>query len=275
MGEPAKTPGTLNDYRQRDSSQQLSKSTLALDVESPPTYQIESLARRDDIDLLKPWKRFLYFFSSFLAVAAFSTYALYYVLRMTFTLAAQTADRTIYPAAWVFLIVEMAVVTPGLLHSLWSMFVLKPRGREKLRLKGDVVPTVDVLVTACGEDEDVILNTARAACSIDYPTDRFRVFVLDDGRSASLFRSIAALHGQYPNLIYRSREKSPGVPHHFKAGNLNFGLRETLTTKGEEGEFIAALDADMIPQPEWLRAILPHMLIDQSCGLACPPQVCH
>ena len=208
-------------------------------------------------------------------MAAFCTYALYYGLRVTFTLAAQRANRTIYPAAWVFLIVEMAVVTPGLLHSLWSIFVLKPRGREKLRLKGDVVPTVDVLVTACGEDEDVILNTARAACSIDYPTDRFRVFVLDDGRSASLFRSIAALNGQYPNLIYRSREKFPGVPHHFKAGNLNFGLRETLTAKGEEGEFVAALDADMIPQPEWLRAILPHMLIDQSCGLACPPQVCH
>ncbi|KAL2044904.1 hypothetical protein N7G274_002679 [Stereocaulon virgatum] len=257
----------------RDSSKQSSKSTLALDTEFPPTYQIESLARRDDIDLLKPWKRFLYLFSSFLTVAAFSTYALYYGLRMTFTLAAQRANRTIYPAAWVFLIVEMATVTPGMLHSLWSIFVLKPRGREKLRLKGDAVPTVDVFVTACGEDEDVILNTARAACSIDYPTDRFRVFVLDDGRSASLFRSITALNGQYPNLVYRSREKYPGLPHHFKAGNLNFGLRETLTTKGEEGEFVAALDADMIPQPEWLRAILPHMLIDQGCGLACPPQL--
>lgn len=238
-------------------------------------YQIDSLARRDDIDLLKPWKRYLYFLSSFLTLAVFCTYVLYFGLRITFTLAAQRANRTIYPAAWVFIIVEIGVATPGVLHSLWSVFAIKSRGRQKLRLKGENVPTVDVLVTACGEDEDVILNTARAACSIDYPADRFRVFVLDDGKSQSLFRSVAALNGQYPNLFYRSREKPPGVPHHFKAGNLNFGLRETLTTKGEEGEFVAALDADMIPQPEWLRAILPHMLLDERCGLACPPQVCY
>ena len=74
------------------------------------------------------------------------------------------------------------------------------------------MPTVDVLVTCCGEDDDLILNTARAACNIDYPKDRFRVIVLDDGKSASLFRTLAALHEQFPNLFYRSRDKKPGVP---------------------------------------------------------------
>ena len=135
------------------------------------------------------------------------------------------------------------------------------------------MPTVDVLIVTCGEDEETILNTVRAACSIDYPADRFRVLVLDDGRSTSLFRSVAALGSQYQNLYYRTREKTPGVPHHFKAGNLNFGIMETMTTKGEVGEFIAALDADMIPQREWLWAILPHMLLNETCGLACPLQV--
>lgn len=236
-------------------------------------YNIESLAHRDDIDLLKPWKRRLYFLSSFLVVAAFLTYVLYFGLRIHFTLAAQRADRMIFPAAWLFVTVEMAVATPVLFHSLWSVFVLKSRRRQKLRLKGNNVPTVDVLVTCCGEDDDVILNTARAACHIDYPADRFRVIVLDDARSPSLFRSVAALSEKHPNLYYRTREKYPGVPHHFKAGNLNFGLKETMTTKGEMGEFAAALDADMIPEPEWLRAILPHMIVDDRCGLACPPQV--
>ena len=199
---------------------------------------------------------------------------LYFGLRIHFTIAAQQAADKIYPAAWVFIVVEMGVATPVLFHSLWSVFVLKSRGRQKLRLRGSVVPRVDVLVTCCGEDEDLILNTARAACSIDYPTDRFRVIVLDDAKSPSLFRSVAALNGRYPNLYYRSREKRPGVPHHFKAGNLNFGLTETYTLKGHMGEYVAALDADMIPQPEWLRAILPHMILDERCGLACPPQVC-
>ena len=236
-------------------------------------YHIDSLARRDDIDLLKPWKRRIYFLSSFLAVAAFLTYIFYFGLRIHYMLAAQRADKAVFPAAWVFVIVELGVATPVLFHSLWSIFVLKPRGRPKLRLKGDVVPTVDVLITCCGEDEDLILNTARAACSIDYPKDSFRIIVLDDGRSPSLFRAVAALDQQYSNLFYRTREKVYGTPHHFKAGNLNFGLGQTLSLKGKPGEYIAALDADMIPQPEWLRAILPHMILDDSCGLACPPQV--
>lgn len=254
-------------------SQDPCASEFAIDPFDASEYQIDSLAPRDDIDLLKPWKRSIYFLSSFLAVAAFLTYIFYFGLRIHFTLAAQQADRKIYPAAWVFVVVELGVATPVLFHSLWSVFVLKSRGRQKLRLKGDFVPTVDVLITCCGEDEDLILNTARAACSIDYPKDRFRVVVLDDGRSRSLFRSVAALNEQYSNLYYRTREKRFGIPHHFKAGNLNFGIGETLTLKGEPGEFFAALDADMIPQPEWLRALLPHMILDKDCGLACPPQV--
>lgn len=206
-------------------------------------------------------------------MAALLTYALYFALRIHFTLAAQHAYRRVFPAAWIFIIVEIGVAVPAMFHSLWSVFVLKSRNREKLRLKGDVVPTVDVLVTCCGEDEDLILNTARAACSIDYPFQAFRVIVLDDGKSPSLSRAIDALGEQFPNLYYRSRIKRPGVPHHFKAGNLNHGLEETLNLIGGAGEFVAALDADMIPQPEWLRAILPHMILDERCALACPPQV--
>ena len=112
-------------------------------------------------------------------------YIVYFGLRIHFTAAAQTANRTVYPAAWIFVVVEIGVATPVLLHSLWSVFVLKARGRKKLRLKGNRVPTVDVLITACGEDDDLILNTARAACNIDYPADRFRVIVLDDGEAHS------------------------------------------------------------------------------------------
>lgn len=139
-----------------------------------------------------------------------------------------------------------------------------------------MVPTVDVFITCCGEDDDLVLNTARAACAQGYPPDRFRVIVLDDGQSTWLSRAVAALHQErYPNLYYRSREKIPGKPHHFKAGNLNYGLEETMKLPGpdEVGEFVAALDADMIPEPDWLRAMMPHMILDDHLALACPPQV--
>lgn len=44
--------------------------------------------------------------------------------------------------------------------------------------------------------------------------------------------------------------------------------------EGGEAEFIAALDADMIPEADWLRAIIAHMVIDDKMALVCPPQVC-
>ena len=238
-----------------------------------PLYAIEVLAERDDIGLLKPWKRYIYFFSCVSSMAALAAYGLYFGLRVHFTIAAQHAYRRAFPAAWIFIAIEVGIAIPITFQSLWSVYVVKPRKRKKSRLRGDMVPAVDVLITCCGEDDDLILNTARAACSLDYPVDAFRVMVLDDGRSPSLNRAVHALGGRYPNLFYRSRTTLPGVPHHFKAGNLNYGLEQTLGLKGGRAEFVASLDADMIPEPDWLRAILPHMLLDERCALACPPQV--
>ncbi len=64
------------------------------------------------------------------------------------------------------------------------------------------------------------------------------------------------------------------MPHHFKAGNLTGGTDFVTKIQDKEGEFIAALDADMIPERDWLRAIMAHMVIDDRMALVCPPQVC-
>ena len=220
------------------------------------------------------WKRYAYYLAPFLAVATLALYWLYFALRIRFTLSAQKKEHATFPMAWVFIAVEMSVAVPVFLQSFWSIFILKKRNRPRLRLVGNDVPTVDVLVTCCGEDDDLILDTTRAACDVDYPSDRFRIVVLDDGNSESLEKAIFDLRDIYPNLHYRSRPKIPGVPHHFKAGNLNFGLDEVHNMPGGAGQFMAALDADMIPEQDWLRAIMPHMLIDDRMALACPPQVC-
>jgi len=39
------------------------------------------------------------------------------------------------------------------------------------------------------------------------------------------------------------------------------------------GQYVAALDADMIPLPHWLRALVPHIENDAHCAMVCPPQV--
>lgn len=57
----------------------------------------------------------------------------------------------------------------------------------------------------------------------------------------------------YGNLFYHARHKEKGKPHHYKAGNLTGGTDFLKTLEGGPAEFIAALDADMIPEEDWLR----------------------
>lgn len=153
------------------------------------------------------------------------------------------------------------------------MLSIRGRNRPKLRLRGDGVPSVDVFITCCGEDVDLVLDTTRAACAVDYPKDRFRVVVLDDGKDAKLEEAVTNLAQEYPNLSYHARVKIKGKPHHFKAGNLTGGTGYVTEFVDGEAEYIAALDADMIPEPEWLRAIIAHMVNDDKMALVCPPQL--
>lgn len=126
------------------------------------------------------------------------------------------------------------------------MMALKKRGRAKLRLTGNDCPTVDVFITCCGEDDEVVLDTVRGACDQDYPPDQMRVIILDDAKSATLEAGCNQLAVNHPNIIYMAREKIPGKPHHFKAGNLNYGLEQVTLLPGGAGQFMAALDADMV-----------------------------
>ena len=236
---------------------------------------IAKIHHRDDKDEWPNWKRYIYYTVPFLAIATLASYWVYFALRIVFVLAAQRQQNQTYPMAWVFVAIEITVAIPTFLQMFWMVFILKKRTRPKLRLVGNDVPTVDIFITCCGEDVDVVMDTARAACDLDYPLDRFRVVVLDDGNSSDLMTSVAALNAVYPNIAYRSRPKFPGVPHHFKAGNLNYGLDVVHEMPGGASRYMAALDADMIPEQHWLRAIMPHMLQDNKLALACPPQVDH
>lgn len=130
---------------------------------------------------------------------------------------------------------------------------------------------VDVFITCAGEDNDTILNTTKAACVSNYPADRFRVIVLDDAGSAEVSSAVDSFRKTRNNVYYTARTK--GKDHQFKAGNLNHGFAYVKTLPGGPAEFIAGLDADMIADPAWLRALLPHLLADPKVALAQCPQV--
>ena len=131
-------------------------------------------------------------------------------------------------------------------------------------------PRVDVFVTYCGEDLKTITNTVKAACSVDYPKGLIRIIVLDDSDCSILATAIRRLGRDYPNILYASRKVR--VTTHSKAANLNFGLRYVGSLKGGRPDYVAVLDVDMIPEPDWLRRVLPYVHNNPRVALACPFQ---
>lgn len=273
--------GTPAFYQNNQSFQSHQSLTALVDQPPSPVYAktwvdqnaIQQLHDRDDADIWKGWRRVLFRFVPLLTFANTGLYLFYLGLRIACVIMAQNAEGATFAGAWVFIAIEVATAIPSLMHNCWTMWAVKERHRPQLRLTGDDCPNVDVFITCCGEEDDVVIDTVHAACDQDYPADRFRVIILDDAKSSSLEASVRQLALSYPNLHYMARTKIPGVPHHFKAGNLNYGLEQTRLMPGGAGQFMAALDADMIPEPQWLRAVLPHLLNDPKMALACPPQL--
>ncbi|KAL9039543.1 MAG: hypothetical protein Q9214_004834 [Letrouitia sp. 1 TL-2023] len=161
-------------------------------------------------------------------------------------------------------------VPPGLTHLLAFSVRDKIRRQPLLRLLGNQVPTVDVFITYCGEGLEIIMDTVRAAYAVDYPKDRFRIIVLDDKVSNELKLAIKESQITMKNLYYSTRNTK--VVTHTKAANLNHGLEFVSKLPGGSSELMAVLDVDMIPLPNWLRALVPHLLQDRKVGLANPPQ---
>ena len=143
--------------------------------------------------------------------------------------------------------------------------------KSRLRLLGDSAPSVDVIVTCCGEPMDILTDTIRATCVLEYPPDRFRVIVSDDRNDPELQKFVRNVSNQHYNVTYTAREI--GKNHGYKAGNLNHGLAIVENLPGGPGEYVASLDSDMIPEPDWLRALIPHLALDPKVGLVSPPQV--
>lgn len=207
--------------------------------------QIVRLHDRDDAEQWKGAKRYLYFLAPFLIAIDVLIYLGYLGFRLYCNIDVQQRTGISAGAAWVFVGVEFLITIPYLMNNAWALFSLKSRTRPRLRLTGDSdVPTLDVFVTCCGEDTDVVMDTVKATCDQDYPIEKFRVIILDDGKSAELEQEALEAAKIWPNLFYMSREKVPGVPHHFKAGNLNYGLEQICLLPGGTAEYVGALDAE-------------------------------
>ncbi|WP_304170129.1 UDP-forming cellulose synthase catalytic subunit [Phenylobacterium aquaticum] len=117
-------------------------------------------------------------------------------------------------------------------------------------------PTVDIYIPTYNESLDIVQDTVLAALTIDYPPERRRIHLLDDGRRAE-FRAFAEAVGV--NYITRPDNL------HAKAGNLNNAMRQT------NGELICIFDADHVATRAFLQMTLGWFQADPRLALLQTP----
>jgi cellulose synthase (UDP-forming) len=122
-----------------------------------------------------------------------------------------------------------------LMNLAFVAWAVRPTQRPPLH----AVPSVDVLLPTYNESDEVLRATLTGCAAIDYAN--YRVWVLDDGRREWV-RDLAERYG----ATYLTRPDNE----HAKAGNINAALPRT------NGELILSLDADHVPQPEVLQALV-------------------
>lgn len=144
------------------------------------------------------------------------------------------------------------VLLLGYLQTLW------PLQRSPQPMPRDIAtwPTVDVMIPTLNEPLAVIRPTIIAALDIDWPRDRIRVMVLDDGKRdevEALCREVGAVY------IRRPENK------HAKAGNVNYALQYS------NSEFVAIFDSDHVPTRSFLQVSMGWFIKDRQLAMLQTP----
>jgi len=146
----------------------------------------------------------------------------------------------------------LLVLALGYLQTGW------PLRRKLVLMRGapSEWPTVDVFITTYNETLDIVKLTIFAAQAIDWPKDKLRVHVLDDGRREE-FRVFCDSIG----VNYLTRKDN----RHAKAGNMNAALKVT------DGEYVAFFDADHVPTRSFLQICLGWFIKDPKLAMLQTP----
>lgn len=137
------------------------------------------------------------------------------------------------------------------------------------------MPTVDVYVPSYNEDASILAVTLAAAKAMEYPPDKLKVYLLDDGGTDQKCNSsdpAAAIAAQRRRAALQELCRGLGVGYltrarneHAKAGNLNAALAKT------GGELVCVFDADHAPTRDFLRATVGYFDRDPKLFLVQTP----
>lgn len=147
--------------------------------------------------------------------------------------------------AWLVLII-------GFVQTIW------PLRRKPVPLPDDLSlwPSVAILIPTYNEPLSVVRPTVMAALALDWPRDRLRVYILDDGR-----RSEFGEFAEQVGVVHITRDNN----RHAKAGNINQALPKT------QGDLVAIFDCDHIPNRSFLQMTVGQFLVDPKLAMVQTP----
>ncbi len=149
-----------------------------------------------------------------------------------------------------------------LAETLWAR-VWRRHATPVAAAPGTALPKVSIHVPICNEPPQMVRETLDALAGLDYPD--FEVLVIDNNTTDPGLWEPVAEH--CARLGSRFRFFHLGKWRGFKAGALNFALRETAP----DAQVIGVLDSDYVVSPDWLRAMVPHF-VDPAVGFVQSPQ---
>lgn len=161
------------------------------------------------------------------------------------------------------------------IHVLGIFISIWPLNRKVVPLPGDesALPTVDIFIPTYTEPIDIVRVTVAAAVQIDYPKEKFRVHILDDGGTiAKRNNPELSDHSWERYFSFRQMAEEFGVRYitretnnHAKAGNINHALRQS------SGDLILMLDCDHVPTRDILKNMVGHFIKDKKLALIQTP----
>jgi cellulose synthase (UDP-forming) len=108
----------------------------------------------------------------------------------------------------------------------------------------DQWPNVDIYIPTYNEDVEIVRKTTLCALAINYPEDKKRIYVLDDGRAEKYKARREQLRQMCEELgaTMLTRDNND----HAKAGNINTAFKCT------SGDLVLILDCDHMPSKSFL-----------------------
>ncbi len=230
-----------------------------------------TLALLVSLQLLRNFKYHAFVRVLFIAISSFLVLR-YFFWRINYTLS--------YHDFWSFIgtIVLFLAELYGVLMFFFSAFVnIRPLRRKSIPLPADksLWPTIDIIIPSYDEPVELVKITLAAATNIDYPTDKLKIYLLDDGgttqklttnneeirqaahRRVNEFKQLCAAL----NVGYLSRERNINA----KAGNMNAALKHI------HGQLILVLDADHAPAADILTKTVGSFVQDDKVFLVQTP----